>query len=193
MQLARAAARLSRASGLPPLVLMTDDERLPDPLAAARALPQGSLVILRARQVAHRAKLASALMPIARARRFYVSIAGDPALAARIGAHGLHLPEARAHEAAHWRGLRPRWLITVSGHSLRASSAARYADATIVSPIYPTQSHSGRVALGALRLAAFARTNPRPLYALGGLTAQNARRLKGTRIAGLAAIGALAA
>src|SRR5581483_11921294 len=116
-QLARAAFGMKRTSAfgrLPPLVLMTDDERLPDPVAAARALPRGSLVVLRARQASHRAKLAAALMPVVRAKRLYLSISGDPELAGRIGAHGVHLPEARAREAARWRSLRPGWLITVA-------------------------------------------------------------------------------
>ena len=52
IRLARQANLLNERAGaaLPPLVLMTDDERLPDPLAAARLLPRGSMVIVRARQ-----------------------------------------------------------------------------------------------------------------------------------------------
>lgn len=185
--------RTSAFGRLPPLVLMTDDERLPDPVAAARALPRGSLIVLRARQASHRAKLAAALMPVVRAKRLYLSVSGDPELAARIGAHGVHLPEARAREAARWRSLRPGWLITVAQHSLRTSPAGRYADALFVSPIFGTASHPGRAAIGALRLAAYAHNSIRPLYALGGINARNARALNGARLAGLAAIGTLAA
>ncbi len=184
--------RTSAFGRLPPLVLLTDDERLPDPLAAARALPRGSLIVLRARQASHRAKLAAGLMPIVRARALYLSVAGDPELAARIGAHGLHLPEALAREAAHWRSLRPGWLITLSQHSLRMSAGARHADALLVSPVFATASHPGRAAIGALRLGSYARKCVRPLYALGGVNARNARPLKGMPLAGLAAIGALA-
>ena len=177
---------------LPTLVLMTDDERLADPLAAARALPRGSLVILRARQAAHRAKLARSLSRIACEKRLYLSIANDPVLAAEVGAHGLHLSESRAHEAAHWRALKPRWLITAAAHSPRTAAQVRWADAVLMSPVFETASHHGRSSLGPMRLRVMARALAVPLYALGGINELSARRLMGARLAGLAGIGALA-
>src|SRR6185312_13344826 len=111
-KLARAAVRLN--AGL--LALMTDDERLPDPVRAARALPRGSLVIIRARDAKRRRALAEALS--AQTNGFILLAADDPALANHL--HGLHLPEARAREAAHWRAVRPGWVITVAAHSALA-------------------------------------------------------------------------
>jgi thiamine-phosphate pyrophosphorylase len=187
-QLARAARRFSRGG----LVLMTDDARLPDPLAAARRLPRGSLVILRARQAGHRAMLAAALKPIAHRRGLLLLIANDAALAARIGADGLHLSEAHASEAAHWRARHPDWTITVAAHSLRAVAKARHADAAILAPVFATASHAGAAALGPIRARMIAQAAPLPVYALGGIDAAAARRLDGARLAGLAAISALA-
>ncbi len=194
-KLARAAAQLAVQSGyeLPALILMTDDERLADPLAAARALPRGSMVILRARQAAQREKFAITLRGIARARGLKLLIADDPALAAAIGAHGIHLPQARAQDAAHWRALRPRWLIAVAAHSLSSATRNGYADAIIVAPVFPTQSHPGGATLGALRLRLIAQQVHTPIYALGGLDSGTVRSLVGARLAGLAAIGALSA
>lgn len=165
-------------------MLMTDDDRLPDPLPAARALPRGSVVILRSRDNSGRAHLAAALkkLPV------ILLIAGDAELAARIGAHGLHLPEARAREALHWRARFPHWFITAAAHSLRAAQAQ--ADAVLLSPIFPTESHKGAAALTAPRARLMARQIPVPVIALGGVDAQNAGLLKG--FAGFAAIGALA-
>ena len=194
-RLARAAAALNATgrSGLPPLVLMTDDERLPDPLAAARALPRGSMVIVRARQSSHRAKLAAELRVIARARGLVLLIANDSALADRVGAAGVHLPESHARAAAHWRSLRPRWLITAAAHSLATAAQAHRsgADAVFLGPVFATRSHPGGPALGAARARLMARQLPRPVYALGGIGGQNSAALRG--FAGLAAIGALAA
>jgi len=189
--LARAAARLAARHSLvlPPLVLMTDDDRLPDPLAAAQALPRGSMVIVRAGADSRRTKLAADIMRIAQTRFLMVLIASDPALAARIGADGLHLPEARASEAAHWRARHPRWLITTSAHG-----AARVPDAVnavFLSSVFPTESHKGRAALGPIRASAIARAMDKPVYALGGITARNAAQL-GYVFTGIAAIGALA-
>src|ERR1700744_5749133 len=82
-KLARAAMRFATRSryALPPLILMTDDARLPDPLGAARALPRGSKVILRARDAAKRVELATKLRAIAKARGLKLLIAGDAELA----------------------------------------------------------------------------------------------------------------
>jgi len=194
-RLARAAARLNRGGRLPALVLMTDDERLPDPLAAAARLPRGSLVVVRARQSSHRAKLARALAPIAKARRLTLIIANDVALATRVRAQGLHLSEANARAAAHWRALRPHWLITAAVHSLEACAAAKRAgaDAVFLAPVFQTSSHPNRPGLGALRARVIARQARLPVYALGGIDARRAIQLSHAPFAGLAAIGALGA
>jgi thiamine-phosphate pyrophosphorylase len=194
--LARAAARLNlqgvAAGALPPLCLMTDDRRLEDPVAAALALPRGSLVVARAREAEARTSLVSALKAAARARDLILLVAADPALAARSGADGVHLPEKRAGEIAHWRAAHPGWLITVAAHSLAALARCRGADAVFLAPIFATGSHPGRSSLNAVRANAIAKSSPTPVYALGGVDAQNASRLSGENYAGLAAISALA-
>jgi thiamine-phosphate pyrophosphorylase len=194
--LARAAARLNlagRAAGaLPPLCLMTDDERLADPHAAALALPRGSLVVVRARQSEARARLLDRLKPLSRSRGLILLAAGDPALAARAGADGLHLPEARAGEIVHWRAARPEWLLTVAAHSLRALAKCHGADAVMLAPVFATGSHPDRGSLTAVRANAIAKKSPVPVYALGGIDARNAALLSGLNYAGLAAISSLA-
>jgi len=182
IQLARAARRFGR------LVLMTDDARLPDPVAAAKRLPRGSLIVVRARDGAARARAARLLKPVARLRGLKLLIAGDAALAARIGADGLHLPESRAREASHWRARHPNWIITAAAHSLRA---CRSADAVFLSPVFTTASHPDAVVLGALRARIIARLSPVPVYALGGIDAKSVRRLRDGAFAGVAAISAL--
>ena len=190
-KLARAAAKLAVASRsrLPFLVLMTDDERLPDPLRAAAALPAGSMVIVRSRDGSRRKALAAEMMRLSRARRLVVLIAGDPALALALGADGVHLPEVRIGEAARLRA-RHRLIVTAAAHSLATLRKACWLDAVLLSPIFPTASHPGRGALGPLRAAAIAKAAPVPVYALGGVDHANAGRLSG--FAGIAAIGALA-
>lgn len=195
LQLSRAAAALNAARGapLPALILMTDEVRLKDPVTAARALPKGSAVVLRHTDTRIRAALAERLAPLAKARGFLLLIAGDAALAARVKAAGLHLPEARAREAAHWKTLRPGWLVTVAAHSLPALRAAKSAraDAALLAPVFATKSHRARPHLGASRTLMIARQSPLPVYALGGIDARSIGRLKGGRFAGIAGIGAL--
>jgi thiamine-phosphate pyrophosphorylase len=196
-RLAREAARLNAGvktlRALPTLVLMTDDDRLVDPLPAAYLLPPNSLVVLRARDAARRADLAHALSRVARARDLHVSIAGDPELAIRCGADGVHFPEARIGDAAHWRACRPHWLITCAAHSLRACARARIAlaDAVFLAPVFTTKSHPGRGCLGPSRARAIARAAPIPVYALGGVDARNAARLADGGFVGLAAVEGL--
>lgn len=180
-----ARATLARAAGQAGgrLVLMTDDARLADPLGAARALPKGSMVVVRSR--GDPTPLARALLKL---RHVTVLVAGDPLLAVRLGAHGIHLPEARAHEAGHWRARFPHMLVTSAAHSLRALMLSR-GDAVFLSPVFPTKSHPGRPALSAARANLMARQALKPVYALGGIDAVNVKRLSG--FAGIAAIGAL--
>jgi thiamine-phosphate pyrophosphorylase len=192
-QLARAAQafRAQSGSALPASILMTDDDRLADPVTAARVLPQGSMIILRARDATWRAELAQALRSIVRARKLKLLIADDPELALAIGADGIHLPEAHARNAACWRARRPNWIITVAAHSLRALSHSHDADAALLSPIFSTKSHPGAASLGTIKLRLAAQQSRRPVYALGGIDAVSVRKLQGAKLAGIAAIGAL--
>ncbi|HWU24988.1 MAG TPA: thiamine phosphate synthase [Rhizomicrobium sp.] len=182
------------ARDLPRLVLMTDDERLLHPVAAARRLPKESLVVVRARDRYRREALTASIVGIARARGLRVIVADDPVLAVRYRVDGTHFSEATAGRIAHWRALRPGWLLTASAHSLRAAAraASHGADAIFLSPVFPTRSHPDRAPHGPMRLRAIARLAPIAIYALGGIDALSVRRLRGARIAGVAAIGALA-
>jgi thiamine-phosphate pyrophosphorylase len=194
-KLARTARVLNARSHpfLPALILMTDQNRLLDPVRAARLLPEGSAIILRHTDEAARALLAKALKPVAREKRLMVVIAGDAKLADDIEADGLHLPEARVREAAHWKSLRPAWLVTAAAHSARALLIARRsgADAALLAPAFSTLSHSDRASFGVVRFRFIAQRAPLPVYALGGVNAHTVQRLAGAQLTGVAAIEGL--
>lgn len=193
LNLGHGAAGWAGARPLPALILTTDDVRLADPLPAVERLPRGSAVILRHYDVADRDALAVRLIALARKRGVKVLIAADPALAARAGADGLHLPDALAAEGpGAWRAWRrPDWLVTAAAHSPaglhRAARAG--ADAALLAPVFPTASHPDARPLGPLRFAAWCRSSPLPVYALGGISTVNGRRLKGSGAVGIAGIG----
>jgi thiamine-phosphate pyrophosphorylase len=199
MTLASLARRLNREAGaehLPPLILMTDDVRLPDPVPAVRTLPPGSGVILRHYGSPDRAALARALLPLCRAREIVLLVAGDPALAAAIGADGLHLPEAMVRPmAGHVLPFQRRgWIVTAAAHTpdaLRRAARAG-ADAALLAPVFATASHPDVRPIGALRFAAWCRAATLPVYALGGIDAVTGRRLLNSGAAGIAGIGAIA-
>lgn len=182
---------------LAPLILVTDERRLPDPVAAAAALPAGSLVILRHYDDPGRKTLARRLAVLCRARRLTLLIAGDLDLAVATGT-GLHLPEGLARAASprvrlwHRQGRHP---LTVAAHGRTGLVVAGTlaADAALLSPVFPTRSHPGQPGLGLVRFRRLVREAGVDIYALGGVTAATARALRGSGIAGLAAIGGLAA
>jgi thiamine-phosphate pyrophosphorylase len=194
--LARQAARLnlsSRYAGrVSPLILMTDDDRLVDPGAAAANLPRGSTVIVRSRDAERRERLAVRILEISRTRGLLVLIADDPVLALRLGADGIHLPERRANLAPRWRARKPGWFITTAAHSLfavvRAGSFG--IDAVVLSPVLATVSHPGVRPLSPARANLIATHSPIPVYALGGINGRSGRRL-GPAFAGIAAIAGL--
>jgi thiamine monophosphate synthase len=140
---------------------------------------------VRSRDVQRRRALAEELFGLAP-----LLIAGDPALAAESGAAGLHLPELRMKEAAHWRARFPHWVITSSAHSLRALMGAHYLDAVFLSPVFTTASHENAQPLTAVRAAFIATQAPVPVYAMGGVTRRNAALLA-PAFSGIAAITAL--
>ena len=141
------------------------------------------------------------LLPVARLARqrgLRLLVAGDGRAALALGA-GLHLPDRRASP-----GLLPfliarraapgRLTLTMAAHGGQrgAARARRLAlDCLFLSPLFPTQSHPGAPALGALRWAGLARGLPAPCMALGGVTPARLGAVP-RRAAGVAAIGGLA-
>lgn len=181
---------------LPPLILMTDRRRLANPIPVVETLPPGNAVILRHYGDPEREALACRLATVCRALGLRLLIAEDVSLAARVRAHGIHLPETRTRRPPRsWRTFGHReWLVTAAAHSraaiMRAARAG--ADAVLLSPVFPTKSHPGAATIGPLRFAAWVRESPLPVYALGGISIESARRLSSSGAAGFAGIGGFA-
>ena len=177
---------------LPSFVVMTDEARLPDPLAAIRSLPRKSVMVLRHYGARDRVSLAAELVRTAHRQNIRVLIAADAALAVKVGADGLHLPEAMvARGPGAWKVWRkPGWLVTASAHSLAALFRARAAgaDAALLAPVFPSASHPGGRSLGVLRFTAWCRQSPLPVYALGGISGKTSRVLKNSQAKGFAGI-----
>ena len=130
---------------------------------------------------------------VARRRGVLLLVGADGALAARLDADGVHLPQRLAGRAGLVRMLRRRFLVTAAAHDLPAALRARRAgvQAIVVSPVFPSHSPSAGQALGVLRLATLIRKAGLPAYALGGVTARTARRFPLSGAVGMAAIEGL--
>ncbi len=179
--------------GIPSLFLLTDPERTPDPARVMVRLPAGSAVIYRAFGSKDAEAQGRRLRQLARARRLVFLVGADAALAQRLGANGVHLPERLMRLAPRLRQAHPAWLITTAAHTPRAvMAAARLGlDAALVSAVFGSASPSAARPLGPLRFAAMLRQARLPVIALGGIDAGTAQRLARSRAAGLAAIGGL--
>ena len=178
--------------GLPDTILMTDEKRLADPVSLIGGLPANSAVIFRHYGAPDREKLAIRLTAAARKHGVKVLIAADARLALKVGADGLHLPEALAARGPGvwrlWR--RPDWLVTAAAHSPGALYRAERggADAVLLAPVFPTESHPQTRPLGTLRFSVWCRQSPIPVYALGGVSPVNLRRFKDSGTRGFAGI-----
>ncbi len=156
-------------------------------------LPRGSAVVFRAFGAVDALERGKRLATVARRHGVILIVGRDGALAARLGALGVHLPERLAGRAGSVRALRRRFLITAAAHGLPAALCARRAgvDALVVSPVFPSRSPSAGRAIGVRAFAGLARAAALPTYALGGVDARTARRLAGCGSVGFAAIGGL--
>ncbi len=180
------------APRLPVFFFMTDAQRTPDPVATARALPPGCGVILRHYEALGRTILAQALARVCKRRNLVFLVGADSALAQKVGADGVHLPEALIGRAAEIKRRHPRWIVTVAAHSRIAlhRAARNRADAAFVSPVFPTASHPGQPAMGPLKFSALTKGVGLPVYGLGGIDGRNIARLRGGGLIGVGAIGA---
>ncbi|MDZ4375271.1 MAG: thiamine phosphate synthase [Phenylobacterium sp.] len=175
---------------MPALLFFTDPDRTPDPEAVARRLPRGAGIVFRHFGAPDAEARARRLLGIAQGRGLRLLIGQDWALAARIGADGVHLPERLSHRAGALRRGHPGWLVTSAAHDL-VSARTGEAHAIVISPVLPSRSASAGRPLGPARLAAMVRHARRPAYGLGGVTDVTARRLVGSGLVGLAAVDGL--
>ena len=178
--IATVAARLNaRAPGLPALLALTDVSRRPDARRLLMRLPRGAALLDRTgrRDLGRDCRRKGVLL---------ISTRRD------AGAAGLYvrdLPAERAREIAAWRrrGGGPVFAAVHSPRALRRAAAAG-ATAALLSPLFPTRSHPGAKGIGITRFRLWARQAPLAVYALGGVTAVNARALLSTVAIGIAGI-----
>ena len=162
---------------LPPILFLTDPERVANPVTIIKNLPPGSGVIYRHFGAKDAAEAVQSVAQACAQHAVKLLIAADPVLAVATKADGVHWPERRLHQAAHWRGQFS--IQTSSAHSPDAIRRAARAgmDAVLVSTVFPSLSPSAGRPMGPLRLRRLVQMSRRPIYALGGVTAENAGQI----------------
>ena len=178
------------AAGLPPALFVTDPARTPAPETIAARLPRGFGVVYRHFGAPDREVVAQRLAGICRAQGLVLLVAADPALALQVDADGVHWPFRLRDQARRWRSrFRLQTLSAHSGRELRAA-AGFSVDAVLLSTVFASRSPSAGRGMGALRFAKLAAPATKPVYALGGLTAETAGQI--SRWAGFAAVEGMA-
>lgn len=175
---------------LPKLWLISDARNDAVLEQALRRLPRGSGFVFRHYHLSEAERRArfTALARIARARGQVAVLAGSAAEARRWGADGAYGAARRIVAGA-------ATLRLITAHSLQELRGACRADAVLLSPVFPTRSHPGGIALGPLRFRLIATRSTVPVIALGGMNPNTAKRLKHARwaaIDGLSAANRLA-
>ena len=171
---------------LPPALFVTDPARIADPRTVANGLPAGFGMVYRHFGAPDRARMAEDLARICRRRGVALLIAADPALAMKVHADGVHWPFRLRQGVRRWQS---RFALqTVSAHSGRELRAAARlpVDAVLLSTVFASGSASAGGAMGAGRFMRRVKAAGVPVYALGGVTAENAGRITGC--AGFAAV-----
>lgn len=197
--LARDAAHVSRAEGrpapnLPPLLFFTDPVRTPRPWETAVRLPVGSGVVYRSFGASDARETALRLREATRSRDGLLLIGLDAGLAEAVEADGLHLPERALSQATALAKAHPGWRITGAVHSAEALAQAAGLDAAVLSPAFTAGGASAdRLPLGVGAFRGLAEAATVPVYALGGIGADNARALLGSGACGIAGVSAITA
>jgi thiamine-phosphate pyrophosphorylase len=176
---------------LPPILFLTDPDRVADPTAIVPRLPAGSGLVYRHFGSDDRVIIARALSRACAEHEIAFLISADPGLARATKATGVHWPERKLPETRRWRGQFA--LQTASAHSPDAIRRANRAgmNAVLVSTVFPSASPSAGHPMGPIRLRNLERRARVPIYALGGLTSANAGQIAG--FAGIASVSGFAA
>ncbi|MGU3360232.1 thiamine phosphate synthase [Methylobacterium sp. M6A4_1b] len=192
--------------GLPSRLLVVTDRSVTEvPDVAARHLRVTLERLLRAgarwiwfreRDLTSEARraLARDVVRLVKAEGGALTIGADAALAAELGADGVHLPGGTsAADLAEARRRLPDGWIGISAHAPDevAMAARAGADYATLSPIFPTPSKPGYgPALGtdAIRIAS---GFGMPVIALGGITVDRVEACRSAGAAGVAVMGAL--
>lgn len=177
------------------MLFFTDPRRTPMPDTTIALMPRGSGVVFRAFGSAEALSIGLRLAKVARQRGVCFLVGADAALATRLRADGVHLPERLSGRPGAIRRLQERFLVTAAAHSLPAAIRAARAgvDALVISPVFESGSPSAGRALGPRAAATLVRALRQPVYALGGVGLSTVTRLKLTGVVGFAAIDSLVA
>ena len=158
---------------------------------ALDALPERALLRLRmpARSDEQYRKLASELLPQCQSRNLTLMLDRGPELVERLGGCGLHYTEQALHGAPARSSLPAHWTVAASVHDAEGLElAAERADLAVLGPVQPTQTHPQAQAMGWRHFSAMCESARLPVYAIGGVSAEQVLHVRGHGGQGVAGI-----
>lgn len=187
-----------KTAPLPRLMLVTQSSLMqPDfSVALEAALEKGARLI----QLREKDETPSKVLSLAReARRIcdrfgaHLLINGDPELAQKVRADGIHLRETQSVTQIR-EALGEKYLLGQSVHSLESAQAAESSGANylVFGSVFATQTHPGSAPAGLEALRQITGSVSIPVYAIGGITPENAGEcFTGAKAHGIAVIRAV--
>lgn len=138
------------------------------------------------------AALAEQVIRLCHARQAKILLNATPALAVKLGADGVHLPAMALRQYAS-RPVPSDFWLGASCHNAEELIAARElgADFVVLGPVQPTASHPQAMPLGWERFEELTGQAGLPVYAIGGLVADDIARVQAAGGQGVAAIRGL--
>ncbi len=183
-----------RATPLSPFVFMTDPQRVIDPVAIAKALPEGAAIIYRHFGRKGHRRTAETLRQVTFERAQQFLIGHDPELAQAVGADGVHFRrDASLLGPELWRRKCPDWLISVAGlkGDQNYTGDLSVLDGLLASSVFYSKSPSAGDPIGVEKFTEICAQIPAPVFALGGINARTVEQLASSGAAGLAGIEGL--
>ena len=179
----RYKAIMPKRHPLPNIWLISDARNDPVLEQSLRALPRGSGFIYRHYHLdgPERWRRFQQLKRICKSRGHTVMLADSAQTAREWGADGIYGAPLSLYPK------RSGMIQLATAHNLRelGQAARKSADAVLLSPVFPTNSHPNGKTLGPVRFRTLTQQSPIPVIALGGMSETRAKALAWPRWAAI--------
>lgn len=115
-----------------------------------------------------------------------LSVNGDLEIAKKVGARGIHWPEAHTEITE-----QSRFLTGKSAHAIHKVRGSMHLDYLVFGSIFPTASHPGSPGVGLSELRRATVSTPLPVFAIGGIDVSRVRDCIDAGAYGVGVLGAV--
>lgn len=181
-------------------ILFTNRHKIRNIDETINNLPKFSSIIIREYDLnqSQREKFISKILPSCRRRKLKTIIAKDLNIAKKYNSCGVHYSDKDKIPLRFFKksSFKKNFIRSIACHNLR--NIVKYSkyniDYIFISPIYPTTSHNSSKIFGTTKLAKISLKckklayNQPKLYALGGISKNNIKKIRKTKVSSFGAI-----